>query len=248
MSTPKPQAATELVAQRFSQAARQYQQHDVVQRQTRRRLLEMLQAPVGRLLDVGAGPGTDFYQLKPNQVVAVDIAQGMLAQLSQSYTDYLALAGDAIKLPLLDASVDCYFSNLALQWCDNLAQVAAEAYRVLRPNGQLAVAVVIADSLLELRQLGLQRRTFVELESWQKAFGSQAWQVLSVSCETHQCFFNDLRSLLYSIKGVGASSVTESSGLRGKRHWTRLQQQAELMRQPQGLPLSYQVLYITARK
>ncbi|KFZ38808.1 hypothetical protein HR45_05230 [Shewanella mangrovi] len=236
------------VAHRFSQAASDYQSHDVVQRQSRAQLLQLLKPTVERLLDVGAGPGTDFSALSPTQVIAVDIAQGMLSQLRQSYECYQPICADAQQLPLSNDSLDGYFSNLALQWCASMAQVAGEAYRVLRPQGQLAIAIVVDGSLPELTELGLQKRAFYSAEMWQQAFAGQPWQTLTSTKQQHHCYFDDLRSLLYSIKGVGASSVTTNAGLRGKRYWQQLEQQAQALRQPQGLALSYQILYLQAQK
>lgn len=254
------------VAQRFSNAAGSYQQHNVVQRQTQQQLFSLfaeanITAPQ-RVLDVGAGPGTDFGGLvgkaavEPKnidqsaipKVIAVDIAAGMLQQLKQQFTGYHTICADAQQLPLASNSIDCYYSNLALQWCESMSQVAAEAQRVLAENGELLIAVVVADSLPELAQLGLSSRRFIDECTLYQTFAQYPWQTLTCHTVEHQCYFADLRTLLYSIKGVGASVGATGKGLRGKQHWLHLQAQAEALRQTEGLPLTYRVAYVRARK
>ncbi|MCE9684833.1 methyltransferase domain-containing protein [Shewanella sp. AS16] len=283
------------VGARFSAAAGRYKQHDVLQRLSARSLLSQF-SPKGRLLDIGAGPGTDF----PGnaRVFALDIAQGMLETLALSYPDYIAVAGDAQRLPFQDASFDCLYSNLALQWCADFPQAVAEAARVLRPDGEFHLSLVAQDSLFELSQLGLAVNGFRSLPVLRGAFerapgsgpgcgsgngtgsdsGSEkaGWQVLSAELVPMTVYFPDLRSLLYSIKGVGASihvtptppGTSESmnsqtrlptgpagstatgtaKGLRGRRDWLRLVAAAEALRIPQGLPLTYQIAQIRARR
>lgn len=236
------------VAQRFSHAASHYQQHNVIQRQTQQQLFNWLLPAAECLLDVGSGPGTDFSQYQPQQVIAVDIAAGMLQQLRQQYGHYHAVCADAQQLPLASGTVNSYFSNLALQWCADISLAAHEAHRVLRANGQLLIALVVADSLPELDALTLHRRQFLDEHQLQAAFAELPWQQLQCETLLHQCHFADLRQLLYSIKGVGASLAAQRNGLRGKQHWQQLQAQAELLRQAEGIPLSYRVAYLRAIK
>ncbi|NMH64283.1 methyltransferase domain-containing protein [Shewanella salipaludis] len=291
------------VGARFSAAARRYKQHDVLQRLSARSLLSHF-SPKGRLLDIGAGPGTDFPGSA--QVFALDIAQGMLETLALSYPDYIAVAGDAQRLPFQDASFDCLYSNLALQWCADFPQAVAEAARVLRPDGEFHLSLVAQDSLFELSQLGLAVNGFRSLPALRGAFerapgsgpctdsgtgcgsgngtgsdsgpGSERarWQVLSAELVPMTVYFPDLRSLLYSIKGVGASihvtptpqgtaeninsqarlpaspagstATGTAKGLRGRRDWLRLVAAAEALRTPQGLPLTYHIAQIRARR
>ncbi|MBN0749564.1 methyltransferase domain-containing protein, partial [Pseudomonas aeruginosa] len=55
-------------------------------------------------------------------------------------------------LPLPDACVDLAWSNLAVQWCDDLRAAIGELYRVARPGGRVAFSTLLADSLPELNQ------------------------------------------------------------------------------------------------
>src|SRR4029077_10511260 len=59
---------------------------------------------------------------------------------------------DAYALPFATASFDLVFSNLMLQWCDDLDAVFAEIARVLKPGGLLLFSTFGPGTLAELRE------------------------------------------------------------------------------------------------
>ena len=61
------------------------------------------------------------------------------------------VCADARALPLRDGSVDVLFSNLCLQWVEDLPAVFAGFRRVLKPDGLLLVSTFGPDTLFELR-------------------------------------------------------------------------------------------------
>ncbi|WP_413489580.1 methyltransferase domain-containing protein [Shewanella baltica] len=285
------------IAERFSAAAHSYQDHNQLQRLSAASLLSEFTAK-GHLLDIGAGPGTDFSAyhcahhsehgstLNPSTTVfAVDIALGMLHKLKQSYPDYHGVCADAECLPVVDGCIDVIYSNLALQWCGNFAAAVAEMARVLKPNGECHLSLVAQGSLNQLAELGLRVNDFSTLESLKAAFKLDTWQSLEVQLIPMTVHFDTLKTLLYSIKGVGASvqsvssnhsahsissanstrlidSTTQAAGevagaiaaadlaprLRGRQDWLAMQAKAESLRVPQGLPLTYQIVQIRARR
>ena len=248
------------VADTFSNAASYYKQHDVLQRLTAQRIFDSANF-TGTLLDVGAGPGTCFKVFKSvENVVAVDIAQGMLVELNQHFNDYLPLCSDAQALGLQTASIDSIYSNLALQWCQSFPKAIEEFHRVLRPSSECYISVVAEGSLPELRTLGFRTNSFMSLSAMLAAFtdGSSnskwegEWQVLMAVVESITVYFDDLRSLLYSIKGVGASSGNETivnfNKMLTKGSWQSRLALAETMRTEQGIPLTYKVAYIRAKR
>nr|WP_320125788.1 methyltransferase domain-containing protein [uncultured Shewanella sp.] len=289
------------IAERFSAAAHSYQDHNQLQRLSAASLLSELTAK-GHLLDIGAGPGTDFsahdfahysehhaeqglMQNPQTTVFAVDIALGMLHKLKQSYPDYHGVCADAECLPFVDGCIDVIYSNLALQWCGNFAAAVTEMARVLKPNGECHLSLVAQGSLNQLAELGLRVNDFSTLESLKAAFKLDTWQSLEVQLIPMTVHFDTLKTLLYSIKGVGASvqsvssshsahlissanstrlidSTTQAAGevagaiaavdlaprLRGRQDWLAMQAKAESLRVPQGLPLTYQIVQIRARR
>ncbi|MDT3296245.1 methyltransferase domain-containing protein [Shewanella sp. PP-He15 brown] len=289
------------IAERFSAAAHSYQDHNQLQRLSAASLLSEFTAQ-GHLLDIGAGPGTDFsayhsahqsahysehgsIQNPPTTVFAVDIALGMLHKLKQSYPDYHGVCADAECLPFVDGCIDVIYSNLALQWCANFPAAVAEMARVLKPNGECHLSLVAQGSLNQLAELGLRVNDFSTLEALKAAFKLDTWQFLEVQLIPMTVHFDTLKALLYSIKGVGASvqsasathstssissansisldsSTIQSAGevagaiaaaelaprLRGRQDWQAMQAKAESLRVPQGLPLTYQIVQIRARR
>ncbi|RTR39513.1 malonyl-ACP O-methyltransferase [Shewanella canadensis] len=255
----KPIVDDSVVAERFSAAAKTYHQHNCLQKLSCDALFNGMK-PNGTLLDIGAGPGTDFSQFSHiSSVIALDIAAGMLEQLKINYPNYETVCADAKTIPLPKNSIDSVYSNLALQWCDDLAQSFRSTARVLKPSGEYHLAVVALGSLAELTQLGFRTNQFRPLSEITSQFDTQEWQIKSAKLEPITVFFDDLKELLYSIKGVGASihadaKVTSQSrsvvnhGIRGRGDWMKLLGRAEKLRTPQGIPLTYQIALIRAVK
>jgi SAM-dependent methyltransferase len=122
----------------------------------KRRLLSALDVRAGQsVLDVGCGPGTDLGRLADavapgGSVVGVDNDPAMLAEARRRLADRPEVSiwsGDAHALPLGDASVDRARTDRVLQHVADPAGVLAEALRVLRPGGLLAIAEPDWDTL-----------------------------------------------------------------------------------------------------
>ncbi|WP_372871352.1 methyltransferase domain-containing protein [Shewanella sp.] len=237
------------VAGHFSRAA-DYSNHDVLQRLTAARL-KSYASLTGRLLDLGAGPGTRFDGQAIERVIGVDLAFGMCERLKSRFAQQDAVCGDARQLPFQTASFDSLYSNLALQWCQPFTQAIDEAARVLRTGGNAAIAVVCDGSLPELEQLGFSVNHFIDASSALSAFEAGTWQMRRSELVTETVHFSDLRSLIYSIKGVGANArqdAGQAAKLRGRQDWLARLAAAETLRTEAGLPLSYQVLYVLAQR
>ncbi|BAJ02678.1 methyltransferase domain-containing protein [Shewanella violacea] len=247
------------VAQRFSAAAKHYHEHDRVQKLSSMQIFDTMN-PSGVLLDIGAGPGTDFSQFSSvKQVIALDIAQGMLEQVKLDFPTYQTVCANAESIPLPENSIDSAYSNLALQWCGSLSTSFNETARVLKAEGEYHLALVAQDSLPELTELGFRVNAFRSMEEILSHFDRDKWQIISFETRAISVYFADLKSLLYSIKGVGASihgngddndsaKDKPSQGIRGRGDWTKLLAAAELSRTAQGLPLTYQIALISAKR
>ena len=72
-------------------------------------------------------------------VTALDLSAGMLAQAQRHDAAQHYLQGDIEALPLPDGCVDLAWSNLAVQWCDDLRAAIGELCRVVRPGGRVAL-------------------------------------------------------------------------------------------------------------
>ena len=107
------------------------------------------------VVDIGCGPGNVYATLggSPSLLIGVDISQGALEKAQQ--IGYLPLLADAHHLPLIDSFADLVIVNATLHHCDNMAQVLAEAARLVRPGGLLVTDKDPQVSAWQFRGLGL---------------------------------------------------------------------------------------------
>src|SRR5205807_846794 len=110
----------------FDRASASYESASELQTRVATELLERLAAfdfLPAVVLDLGAGTGRLTRELKRRYrralVIALDLSAGMLREArrhQRPWRRFERVCGDALRLPLADASVDVVFSSLMLQW------------------------------------------------------------------------------------------------------------------------------------
>lgn len=108
----------------------------------RRRTVRSLRLPAGAtVLDLACGTGDLCRELSEHGLapIGVDLSYGMLAAAT---TDAQLVHGDALRLPLPDASVDGVTCGFALRNFESLPPFFAELGRVVRPGGRIALLEV----------------------------------------------------------------------------------------------------------
>ncbi len=260
-ATKNTTGTNNIVSRHFDKAAQSYQSGAQLQQQVATDLLSRLNDVKPQqhkcLLDMGCGPGWLHPTLKNycTELWAADLSARMLAEAKTLNQASRFFEADAAALPIAANCLDTIFSSLMLQWCPKPAAVFAEFQRVLKEDGRLYLTTLVTGSMAEFRQSWAQ----VDNHPHQLAFLSAAEVLAAASAAgfvchseliTYRLFYPDVQSLARSFKQIGANYVAgrPGSGLGGKKRWLQFANAYEQFRTKQGLPLSYQVLQIVARK
>lgn len=245
----------------FARAAAGYDAAAALQREVCARLLAQLgDAPPARILDAGCGTGYGARLLRERwpraEIVAADFAEAMAATARRSAPAGTACAvADVEALPFADAAFDLCWSSLTVQWCDAAAALA-EAARVLRGDGRLALSTLGAGTFAELRaafaEVDRHRHTldFAAADRLADVAQTAGLRDAALARATITLHYPDLRQLLGAVKAIGANALGEGRrrGMMGKAAWQALTAAYERRRTAAGLPASYDVILLTARK
>jgi malonyl-CoA O-methyltransferase len=165
-----------------------------------------------------------------------------------------AVCAEAEALPLADASVELLFSNLCLQWCEDLPKVLGEFRRVLAPRGLLLLSTFGPDTLRELRSAWSEADDaphvgrFPDLPVLGDALLAAGFRDPVVDREPFTLEYADAKTLMRELKCIGAANADRERprGLTGKDRLARALAGYERFRREGKLPASYEVIYAQA--
>lgn len=170
-------------------------------------------------VDLGCGPAPRIDRLNrcAQQIIGIDISMNMLLEASSSSGPIKSefLRADVEQLPLLNQSVDLFYSSMALQWCTEPVAVFNQLDRCLKVNGRGILAILVKGSFSSLTKawdaLGKPARvnSFRKYSDWINAASRFDWDLQS-EIKTFSTEHNDLIDMLNSIKGVGANTKLEN--------------------------------------
>ncbi|WP_133501442.1 malonyl-ACP O-methyltransferase BioC [Cognatilysobacter terrigena] len=265
------------VGRAFSRAATHYDEAAALQREVGERLAESLShyedSSLGSrtpqvVLDVGCGTGHGTALLQQRwpkaQVIGVDLAPGMAHEAQRrlgakrglfdfSRKPQIARA-DATELPLREGSVDVLFSNLCLQWIEDLPGVFAGFRRVLKPDGLLLVSTFAQQTLMELREAFATAdeaphvSPFVDIAQFGDALLRAGFRDPVLDRDVFRLAQPDLPTIMRELRTLGATNAMHDRrrALTGRARFARSAQAYEAMRGADGLPVTWEVVYAQA--
>lgn len=214
---------TRTVRRAFDRAAPGYDGASELQRAVADELLDRLagvKIEPGRVVDLGCGTGHATRALhrmyRGADVIGVDFAPAMARRAAGGWRPgrrRLGVCADIRQLPFADASVDVLFSNLTLQWIDDLRGLFAELRRVLRRDGVLMFSTFGPDTLVELRHAWgavddrVHVNTFLDMHDIGDAVLAAGFRDPVMDVERERRRYADLRALMRAIKAIGATNA-----------------------------------------
>lgn len=256
----------------FDRAAQTYDAAAILQKLVRTEMLtrlDLVKIKPKVILDAGCGTGHGSFALQKKfsraKVVSLDIALGMLQKTHQQqpffsklFRDKSLVCADIERLPIASSSLGMVWSNLALQWCNDLDAAFSEVSRVLEPNGLFIFSTFGPDTLKELRVAsGSVNHTvgftsvsrFIDMHDIGDALTRAGFSAPVLDVERYTLTYDDVKSVMKDLKSIGAHNATEgrARGLKGRGFLQQLTQQYEQFRQSleEGgkLPATFEVVY-----
>ena len=264
----------------FERAAASYDASAVLQREVGQRMAERLllvKLQPAAILDAGCGTGDALSELSARYpdafLVGLDLAYAMLdsarrrkAAANTSERSLLArllgaramarrdpalVCGDACRLPLAAGTIDLVWSNLTLQWINDVSAAFAEFHRVLRVGGLLMFTTFGPDTLKELRGAfaGVDGAThvsrFIDMHDVGDMLVQAGFADPVMDMETITLTYSDATTMMRELKAIGAHNATvgRPRGLTGRARWSRVLVALEAFRRDGRLPATYEVVY-----
>jgi len=255
------------VRRAFDKAAAHYDASAVLQREVCARMLERLdyiRIQPARILDVGSGTGWGTRQLAERypsaQMVALDIAMGMLQtargrsgwwQKLFGGTKQIQLCADVEALPLAAQCAEMVWSNLTVQWCNDLPATFIELQRALKVDGLVMFSTLGPDTLKELRSAfdvvdGYNHvNRFADMHDIGDMLVAAGFAEPVMDMEYITLTYDNVKAVMQDLRSIGAHNATagRAPGMMGKEKWARIQQIYESLRSNGKLPATFEVIY-----
>jgi malonyl-CoA O-methyltransferase len=263
---------TRQVRRAFSRAATGYDAAAKLQHAVEARLLDMLdylddpalkrESP-NVVVDLGCGPGRAAAAMQKRwpkaRILALDLALPMLRETRASSKRGInpfarrpqPVCADARALPLAENSVDVLFSNLCLQWVEDLDAVFAGFRRVLKPQGMLLLSTFGPDTLRELRDAFAQADAaphvspFADIAAVGDALLRAGFHQPVLDREVETTAYPDLAALMRELRAIGATNALSQRRhtLTGRARFAAAERAYEPLRGSGGkLPATWETI------
>jgi len=250
------------VCRNFNAAVDNYDALAVLQNSVAEQLLDrldLIRITPDRILDLGSGTGAGARLLKNRfrkaGIVQLDLAEKMLSRAAKMerrlFSRQSFVCADAQCLPIAPGVFDVTYSNLMLQWCNDLDSVFAEVRRVNKPGGLFIFSSFGPDTLRELKQSwamvddDVHVNEFLDMHDVGDALVRAGFENPVMEVEYYTLTYENVVSLFRELKQLGATNTNY-----GRRHTLtgkgRLQQVADAYKtfiSNDRFPATYEVVY-----
>jgi malonyl-CoA O-methyltransferase len=265
------------VRRAFARAAATYDgaaalQHEIGMRMAER--LDYVKLAPSAILDAGCGTGDAVGDLGVRypaaRIVAFDIALPMVVAArarvhagrstfrrllrpfaARTVSEPAFVCADINALPFEGVACDLVWSNLALQWVNDLPRAFAEFRRVLKVGGLLSFTTFGPDTLREVRAAfaGIDGKThtnrFVDMHDIGDMLVHAGFADPVMDMEHVTLTYASPKALVAELKAIGASNRTRGRprGLMGRARWARAMARLEALRRDGRIPATFEVIY-----
>jgi len=266
------------VRRHFARAAATYDDAAILQKEIGARLAERLDvvklAP-SAVLDAGCGTGDAQAELGarfPNaRYVGLDVALPMVAAakakagarrsaLARIFASFPGgrranepafICGDLAATPFATGRFGLVWSNLALQWIDDLPAALAEMHRVLAVDGLATFATFGPDTLKELRgafaevDRHVHVSRFVDMHDVGDMLVAAGFADPVMQMDMMTVTYADAAAMLRELKAIGATNAARARprALMGRGRWQRALAMLDATRRDGRIAATFEVIY-----
>lgn len=258
----------------FNKASALYEDSAVLQKQVLEEMflrLKLLKINPNSILDLGCGPGNAGPELKavykPHDLIYLDFAYDMLKKAEEKNKDHFLkvfssktaqrfICADMEAIPLAENSIDMVWSNLSLQWCNDLDQVFSQIAKILTHNGLFIFSTFGPSTLQELR-IALASfsqyshvNQFIDMHDIGDALIRCGFSDPVLDVDVYTLTYSTFKEIMYDLKHIGARNALQgrAKSMTGKGFLYQLEKFYEVYRSDKKLPASYEVVYAHAWK
>lgn len=248
-----------LVNRSFAAAANEYDSNAELQRKVGLQLLKRFPPSSHNGVDLGCGTGFLTQELVLSEScgawLALDLAFPMLQvcrERLKAHPNIAYLCADAEALPLADNTVGQIYSNLALQWCQDLPALFDDCRRILQTEGQLVFSSFGPKTLKELKCAWSQVDDYAHVNEFNPAdeivgaLSKSGFKDIKLETIIYESSYLSVMHLMRELKGLGAHNVNSK---RKPNPTTQKQLQAMIAAYQTGNEVlaTYEVFFVSAR-
>jgi arsenite methyltransferase len=171
-----------------------------------------------RVVDLGSGSGMDVFFAaaqvgSDGQVIGVDFTTEQLEKAQRlaedgGFDQVELREGRIESIPVEDSSCDCVISNGVINLAPDKERVFAEAARVLRPDGRLAIADIVSEH-------ELKESIVCDADLWASCIGGAAQEdAYRAAIESGGLRIDDLRENPYEFISERAQDASAKYGVK----------------------------------